>query len=345
MAASRPPVGSTAANGRHEGSVAMAPTPDRQRVVRPMVAMFALAVAAWPAAVLIDRQVLRLIVPTNSVPPTHSPALTPDPATVALTTTALVVPMVMLTCRWFGGPSWRSLGLTTAWRATLGHLAVGIGFWLFAVLAGLATADAAGWIRIEARPPPASFAGVLLVQLALVFFLEALPTELIFRGHLMTVLTNTTTRVVALVGQAVVFTLWAFAITLLFGSLGMSDVGAFDPPTAVLYLTFGLTLGMCRLITGSLWMNIGFHLAFSTVVGLYAGGKLGFVRIWQIEPGVLNVVVFWLFPIVLGSLVLLIMWVATRSFNLGTQRLTGHPPVRAYRRRRRDSHPRAVPAR
>lgn len=71
----------------------------------------------------------------------------------------------------------------------------------------------------------------------------------------------------------------------------------------VLFFTFSIVLGVLRVITGSLWASIGFHLAFQWVTQLNAAAvRDGLVRI-EGQP-TLELVAFWFFPIVLGSAVL-----------------------------------------
>ncbi|MEK8105167.1 CPBP family intramembrane glutamic endopeptidase [Micromonospora sp. M12] len=93
---------------------------------------------------------------------------------------------------------------------------------------------------------------------------EALPEELIFRGYLQRNLVTRLPVWQALVGQAVLFTL--------FGVL-VGAARSFD--RIALFLVFALLLGAFRVATGDIWAGIGLHVAFQTVAQLF--GDVGAV--------------------------------------------------------------------
>lgn len=125
----------------------------------------------------------------------------------------------------------------------------------------------------------------------LVFLFEALPEGLIFRGYLYRNRADHLPRWFAVAGQAVLFTA--------FGAL----VGDGSVERIVVLLTFGLTLGALRVVTGSLWAPIGFHLAFQYVTQFTGAAVLdGALRIEGLPD--LEFVAFWLLPIAVGGLIL-----------------------------------------
>jgi membrane protease YdiL (CAAX protease family) len=162
-------------------------------------------------------------------------------------------------------------------------------FWLGAGGLGLAVTLALGWARISVGAPGA---GVLLLTLylpLLVFLYEALPEELIFRGYFYRNLSARYALWISVLAQATLFTLWGAAI----GAAGSVD-------RVVLFFTFSIALGILRVISGNLWAAIGFHLAFQWVTQLVSAAvREGSLRI--AEQPTLELVVFWFFPIVLGS--------------------------------------------
>ena len=95
-----------------------------------------------------------------------------------------------------------------------------------------------------------------------------------------------------MLAQATLFTLWGAAI----GAAGSVD-------RVVLFFTFSVALGILRVISGNLWATIGFHLAFQWVTQLVSAVREGSLQI--AEQPTLELVVFWFFPIVLGSIALI----------------------------------------
>lgn len=209
----------------------------------------------------------------------------------AVATTVLVVPLIVFGRRYLDQRSWESLQLTSlriGWRSAL----FGAAIWLVAAGLGVAVTLALGWIRIDVRAPSIEIVLLALYLPVLVFLYEALPEALIFRGYFYRNLVDQYARWVAVVGQAALFTLFAIAI----GAAGSVE-------RVILFVTFGIILGVLRTITDDLWACIGFHLAFQWVAQFtVAAVRDGFVQIEGFL--VLQMVAFWLFPIVIGCIVL-----------------------------------------
>lgn len=93
----------------------------------------------------------------------------------------------------------------------------------------------------------------VLLLFAAVLFAEAIPEEVVFRGYITTVLGNLTRGWGVIVIQALLFTLFA---ALLRQDANLADLS--------LFLTMGIGFGYLRMVTGSVWMPIGFHAAFQT---------------------------------------------------------------------------------
>lgn len=209
----------------------------------------------------------------------------------AILVCGLVVSVVILARSYFDRRPWEGLRLTSlcvGWRPLL----FGIGFWLVAAGTGLVVALAFGWTSASLEAPGVGLLLLALYLPLLVFFYEALPEELIFRGYLYRNIADRYPRWFAVVAQAVLFTLFGTVI----GAAGTVD-------RVILFFTFSIVLGVLRVITNSLWMSIGFHLAFQWATQFNAAAvRDGFVRIEG--QYVMELVAFWLFPIVLGSIVL-----------------------------------------
>ncbi len=97
----------------------------------------------------------------------------------------------------------------------------------------------------------------------LVPLFEAIPEELVFRGFLCASLAEIWPRWAAALGQAVLFT-----------GAGVISGAAGTRERVLLFALFSLTLGCLRALTGTVWVTMGFHLAFQTVAQGVVG-KLG----------------------------------------------------------------------
>jgi uncharacterized protein len=209
----------------------------------------------------------------------------------AVLTSALVVPLIFLARRYLDRRSWEGLRFTslrTGWR----WLLFGMVFWLVAAGLGLVVTVVLGWTRISLGTPSVGILLLFLYLPVLVFLYEALPEELIFRGYLYRNLSARYARWVSVLAQATLFTLWGAAI---------AAAGSVD--RVVLFFTFSVALGILRVISGNLWATIGFHLAFQWVTQLVSAVREGSLQI--AEQPTLELVVFWFFPIVLGSIALI----------------------------------------
>jgi membrane protease YdiL (CAAX protease family) len=216
--------------------------------------------------------------------------------------------LIFLARRYLDRRSWEGLRFTslrTGWR----WLLFGMVFWLVAVGLGLVVTVVLGWTRISLGTPSVGILLLFLYLPVLVFLYEALPEELIFRGYLYRNLSARYARWVSVLAQAMLFTLWGAAI----GAAGSVD-------RVVLFFTFSVALGILRVISGNLWATIGFHLAFQWVTQLVSAAvREGSLQI--AEQPTLELVVFWFFPIVLGSIALI-----AASVVRGDADWRGHDP-------------------
>lgn len=209
----------------------------------------------------------------------------------AVVTSVLVVPLIFFGRRYLDRRPWKGLhliSLRVGWRSAL----FGAAFWLVAAGLGAMVTLTLGWARIDVGAPSVEIILLALYLPVLVFLYEAFPEELIFRGYFYRNLADRYARWVAIVGQAGLFTLFGIAI----GASGSVD-------RIILFFTFSSILGVLRVITDNLWTSIGFHLAFQWVAQFTAAAvRDGFVQI-EGQP-MLELVAFWLFPIVFGCIVL-----------------------------------------
>jgi CAAX protease family protein len=99
----------------------------------------------------------------------------------------------------------------------------------------------------------------------------------------------------AVSAQAVLFAVWGA----LLGAAGSLD-------RVLLFFSFSLALGALRVVTGSLWAPIGFHLVFQSVAQ-YLGAAQRDGALVVDGRDVLDVVVLWFFPIAVGTVVLVLV--------------------------------------
>ncbi|MQA87627.1 MAG: hypothetical protein GEV03_24140 [Streptosporangiales bacterium] len=186
-------------------------------------------------------------------------------AALAAVTCAVPVGLIIAARRMLERRPLRTLGLSSPGLGAR-HLLFGAVYWLVLAAVGLGVGIWLGWLDVRVTVPSAAAAVVL---------------------------------------QAVLFTAWAFAFVAIAGAfVGETDWGI-SVDRAVLFLTFGLILGLLRAITGGIWAGVGFHLAFQTVSQLYGSGEAGFLQVQEETANVLNLLSFWLFPVVIGGLLLL----------------------------------------
>jgi uncharacterized protein len=209
---------------------------------------------AWHLGLAILPLGVGLAISVALLPSTGDPS---DPVTltiriaVGIAISSLALAVVALLSRHADRKAMSDAGLTnvrSGWRLALWGALV----WLapaaasFSVLALLGT-------PITVTVPTTELTQTVLLLLLAVLLTEALPEEAVFRGYVTTALGTVLHGWWLIAIQALLFTLFA--------GLLRQD---WNPADLSLYLTMGIGFGYLRMITGSVWMSIGFHLAFQT---------------------------------------------------------------------------------
>lgn len=210
----------------------------------------------------------------------------------AVLTSLLVVPFIIWACRFLDRRPWGELGLTsirTGWRPLL----VGMVCWLIPAAIGTILCFALGWTQITPQAPVTEIVGFTLLLVVLVFLYEALPEELIFRGYFYRNLAEKMPVWVAVVVQAVLFTVFGFILAIVSDRL--------SPDRMLLFFAFGIVNGIFRAVTGSVWTSIGFHTVFQTAAQLM-GDVGGYFAITNPDP--LTVFAFGALPFGFGMTLL-----------------------------------------
>lgn len=210
--------------------------------------------AAWRIAAAVLPLGIALAAVSLFLPPTRDPS---DPTTlivriaIGLAISAVTVLVVALLIRRADGGHLADAGLTRirdGWRLALWGAAV----WAIPAAATFAVLALLGAPLSITRPAPEAAATVILLLIA-VLVSEAIPEEAVFRGYVTTALGAVTRGWWIIVVQALLFTVFAGAIR-----------QNWSPADLALFLSMGIGLGYLRMITGSIWMPIGFHAAFQT---------------------------------------------------------------------------------
>ncbi|MEV1293046.1 CPBP family intramembrane glutamic endopeptidase [Pseudonocardia sp. NPDC049635] len=173
----------------------------------------------------------------------------------------LAVPLVLVLCRYVDHRPVSSLGLRgggQAWRDAL----YGALTWLLPATGGLVVAIALGWLDIRLESSAAELVGAILLLVVLVFCYEAFPEELVFRGYVYRNLTSVVAPWVAVLVQAVLFSIFGTVLWVVTAGWGVFL------ERSVLFFGMAVVTGCIRLIAGSVWASIGFHLAFQVVMQL-----------------------------------------------------------------------------
>lgn len=154
-----------------------------------------------------------------------------------------------------------TLGLS--WGSTaVRDLLYGALSWLLPAGVGLGVALAAGWVRISIDASFAETAGVALVLVALVLLYEAIPEELLFRGYVYRNVITVMAPWLAVLVQALAFAAFGTALWVVTAGWGVLL------ERLVLFFGMGVVTGCIRLIAGSVWATVGWHLAFQVVMQL-----------------------------------------------------------------------------
>ncbi|TQN33250.1 hypothetical protein FHX37_3255 [Haloactinospora alba] len=190
----------------------------------------------------------------------------------AVVTCLLTVVLVLAARRYLDRRPWSGLRLTGP-RAAWWPFTVGALSWLVPAAAGTALCLALGWSGIDVRSSPGEAVGAVALLLVLVLVFEAFPEELLFRGYLHRNLSASVAPWLAVLGQALLFTL--FGTTLWVVSSGWDVL----VERSVIFFGMAVSIGCLRVITGNVWACVGYHLAFQVVAQFLLGGRYAEVDI------------------------------------------------------------------
>lgn len=217
------------------------------RTQRPFSAAWRIVVAVLPLAA-------SLTIATALLPVVREPSSPPTLATriaAGLVISALAVGVIALLTRFADHRRMADAGLTsirTGWR-----LAVwGAILWIFPAALTFGVLALLGF-PLTVTVPALDLVLTVLLLVGAVLLTEAIPEEVVFRGYVTTVLGAFTRGWATIALQAVLFTIFAALLR-----------QSWIPIDLSLFFAMGIGFGYLRMITGSVWMSIGFHAAFQT---------------------------------------------------------------------------------
>ncbi|MCY7826505.1 CPBP family intramembrane metalloprotease [Bacillus spizizenii] len=214
--------------------------------------------------------------------------------------TLITVPLLYILFKRFSSRPFYSIGLS-GWRQTI----MGAMYVIVLSASGFAIAHFFGWIKVTQFHFSAHLVTVLLLNMMIAFFYEAFPEELTFRGTMYYALNRRFNCFIALLLQPILFVLAPLTVS------GLQYIAGIESPAItldyiVLLLSFGFILQLLRIVTGSLWTSIGFHLAFLENSRFFVlQGDKRFITYEEIVPGTGALFVIFFMLIIVGTLLLI----------------------------------------
>src|SRR5690625_3794876 len=170
---------------------------------------------------------------------------------IALMTTVLTLTLIQVALK-IDKISWSQLEPSTVKTNTYSFLQ-GFLLWTIPASIGLIICLMLGWVEIQVHTDLKYLLLSILTLFITVFFIEALPEELIFRGYIYRYLNVLFPHWGTIILQTLIFSLFAYFI----GAMYSVEQLQFIPG-------FAIILGVFRAISGSVWTTIGFHVAIMT---------------------------------------------------------------------------------
>lgn len=148
--------------------------------------------------------------------------------------------------------SWRRFGLSS-FRTNITSFFIGFILWTIPAFIGLVICLMTGWVELTVQTDFNHLFLSVLILILTVFFIEALPEELIFRGYFYHYLNILSPHWVTLLLQTLLFSLFGYFI----GAIYSLEQLLFIPG-------FAFILGYFRAVSRNVWTAIGFHVAIMT---------------------------------------------------------------------------------
>ncbi|WP_039074145.1 MULTISPECIES: CPBP family intramembrane glutamic endopeptidase [Bacillus] len=218
--------------------------------------------------------------------------------------TFITVPLLYILLKRTSSRPFCSIGLS-GWRQAIPKAIMGALYVIFLSGTGFTIAHLLGLITITQFHFSGHLVTVLLLNMIIAFFYEAFPEELTFRGTMYNALNGRFNSFIALLLQPILFVLAPIAVC------GLQYIAGIESPAItlgyiVLLLSFGFILQLLRIVTGSLWTSIAFHLAFLENSRFFVvQGDKRFITYEEIVPGTGTLFVIFFMLLFVGTLLLM----------------------------------------
>ncbi|MGF7533004.1 CPBP family intramembrane glutamic endopeptidase [Bacillus mexicanus] len=215
----------------------------------------------------------------------------------------ITVPLLYILLKRFSCKPFFSIGLF-GWRQAVPKAIMGIMYVILLSGYGFAIAHLMGWIKVTQFHFSAHLVTALLLNMIIAFFYEAFPEELTFRGIVYNALHRRFHCFIALLLQPILFVLAPLTVS------GLQYIAGIESPAItlgyiVLLLSFGFILQLLRIVTGSLWTSIAFHLAFLENSRFFVlQGNERFITYTEMVPGTGALFVIFFMLLFVGTLLL-----------------------------------------
>ncbi|MCY8493086.1 CPBP family intramembrane glutamic endopeptidase [Bacillus inaquosorum] len=226
--------------------------------------------------------------------------------------TLMTVPLLYILLKRFSSRPFYSIGLS-GWRQAIPKAIMGAMYVIILSGSGFTIAHLLGWIKVAQFHFSAHLVTVLLLNMIIAFFYEAFPEELTFRGTVYNALNRRFNCFISLLLQPILFVLAPLTVS------GLQYIAGIESPAItldyiVLLLSFGFILQLLRIVTGSLWTSIAFHLAFLENSRFFVlQGDERFITYEEIVPGTGALFVIFFMLLIVGTLLLIPAVIARRN--------------------------------
>ncbi|MCY7900607.1 CPBP family intramembrane glutamic endopeptidase [Bacillus inaquosorum] len=226
--------------------------------------------------------------------------------------TLMTVPLLYILLKRFSSRPFYSIGLS-GWRQAIPKAIMGAMYVIILSGSGFTIAHLLGWIKVVQFHFSAHLVTVLLLNMIIAFFYEAFPEELTFRGTVYNALNRRFNCFISLLLQPILFVLAPLTVS------GLQYIAGIESPAItldyiVLLLSFGFILQLLRIVTGSLWTSIAFHLAFLENSRFFVlQGDERFITYEEIVPGTGALFVIFFMLLIVGTLLLIPAVIARRN--------------------------------
>ena len=206
-------------------------------------------------------------------------------------------------------------------RRNLGAMALGFGLVALPVVVTIVGSRLFGWATISIDSSSAGLSA-LGIGLLTVFLLEAFPEELVVRGYLYRNLATTRARWRASAIAVLMFVALPVVIHLsqryLLGQdATINGASSIQPSFLVTLLVFGSFQQYLRVLTGTIWTGIGFHMAFVQINRIMGPRESQMIRIEEVvHGGPMQAAVFGVIGVTLVTL-LAWPWIRRRPIGWG----------------------------